>query len=172
MYWESALSSSIEVAIAIAGFSGIIAVFGRRDGESWNVSDKLTLQILLTASASSGLFSYLPFILLEAELEPALVWRLGSAMQIVWFIAKISPCRLFEQIFHSKKLGVQVSSNECPLAHVGLKPFENVLAHRRTQFVPIRVWRVHIKDIDRLKSTAFNSNAQALAHPVAMAMIR
>jgi hypothetical protein len=31
MYWEQVLGSSIEVAIAIAGFSGIIAVFGQRD---------------------------------------------------------------------------------------------------------------------------------------------
>jgi hypothetical protein len=84
--WESALSSSIEVAIAIAGFSGIIAVFGRKPGESWPVEDILQLQMLLTASAVAGLFSFLPFVLVETQIEDQLVWKAGSGLQILWLV--------------------------------------------------------------------------------------
>ena len=93
MYWETALSSSIEVAIGIAGFSGIIAVFGRKPGEKWAIDDVLRLQMLLTASAIAALFSFLPFVLSDTDLNDAAVWRIGSGLQILWFVS-ISTFRL------------------------------------------------------------------------------
>ncbi len=86
VYWESALSSAIEVSIAIAGFSGIIAVFGRRNVEGWGIEEKLRMQILLTASAAAGLFSFLPFVLFEGGLEAEASWRIGSGTQCIWLL--------------------------------------------------------------------------------------
>jgi len=87
VYWEQALGGSIEVAIAIAGFSGIIAVFGRRREGVWRAADQLRLRILLTASAVSLFFSFLPFVALDSGLSEALFWRLGSGAQAVWLIS-------------------------------------------------------------------------------------
>ena len=87
MYWSEALSSAIEVAIAIAGFSGIVAAVGRRGAGEWTPADQLRLRMLLTASGVSGAFAFLPFILLDTGLDPSLVWRVGSATQGVWFVA-------------------------------------------------------------------------------------
>ena len=49
MSWESALGSAIEVAIGLAGFSGIIAAVGRRGAGSWTAADEILLRILLFA---------------------------------------------------------------------------------------------------------------------------
>jgi hypothetical protein len=83
VYWEPALGGAIEVAIAIAGFSGIVAVFGRDAGD-WSNADRLLLRMLLTASASSCIFSFLPFVLLEAGIDQTLCWKSASGAVIVW----------------------------------------------------------------------------------------
>jgi hypothetical protein len=79
MAWESALGSAIEVAIGIAGFSGIVAAVGRRGAGHWSAADQLRLRILLTASGAALIFAFLPFVLV-GFVEDALVWRLGSAL--------------------------------------------------------------------------------------------
>jgi len=87
MHWESALASAIEVAIAIAGFSGIVAAVGHRSAGNWTPSDQLRLRVLLTASGVAGAFAFAPFILLDAQTEAGLVWRLGTGAQAAWFAA-------------------------------------------------------------------------------------
>ena len=86
MYWDGALGAAIEVAIAIAGFSGIVAALGRRSPGGWTATDQLQLQALLTASATAGLFAFLPFVLHEATGDSHTTWRAGSAAQAVWFL--------------------------------------------------------------------------------------
>jgi hypothetical protein len=83
VYWEAVLSGAIEVAIAIAGFSGIVAVFGRDTGD-WSNADRLLLRMLLTASASASIFSFLPFVLLEAGIDQTLCWKSASGALIAW----------------------------------------------------------------------------------------
>jgi hypothetical protein len=41
MPWESALGSVIEVAIGLAGFSGIVAAVGRRGAGQWSAFDQV-----------------------------------------------------------------------------------------------------------------------------------
>jgi hypothetical protein len=85
MAWESALGSAIEVAIGIAGFSGIVAAVGRRGAGHWTDADQIRLRILLTASGASLVFSFLPFVLVDV-IEPPLVWRLGSALVATYMV--------------------------------------------------------------------------------------
>jgi len=87
VYWEQILGSSIEVAIAIAGFSGIIAVFGQRDAGEWRAADQLRLRILITASGVALLFSMTPFIALDAGVSAELFWRVGSGLQATWLVS-------------------------------------------------------------------------------------
>lgn len=79
MLWESALGSVIEVAIAIAGFSGIVAAVGHRGAGNWTAADQLRLRILLTASGVAIVFAFLPFVLMDL-LDPSLTWRLASGL--------------------------------------------------------------------------------------------
>ena len=87
MYWQAALSGSMGIAIAIAGFSGIVAVFGRRNDGFMQAADQLRLSILLTASAVALLFSLAPFVVLDAGVSEIIFWRIGSAVQGVWIIS-------------------------------------------------------------------------------------
>lgn len=85
MEWESALGSVIEVAISIAGFSGIVAAVGRRGAGHWSKADQLSLRILLTASGMTMLFAFLPFILVDV-LDAPLMWRVLSGVLAVWLL--------------------------------------------------------------------------------------
>ena len=85
MAWESALGSLIQVAIAIAGFSGIVAAVGRRSTGYWTDSDQLRLRILLTASGATLVFGFLPFVLVEL-FELSLVWRLASGVYAIYTV--------------------------------------------------------------------------------------
>jgi hypothetical protein len=87
VHWESALASAIEVAIAISGFSGIVAAVGHRSTGDWTPEDQLRLRVLLTASGVAGAFAFAPFILLDTQVEDSLIWRVGSGVQAAWFVA-------------------------------------------------------------------------------------
>ena len=105
MHWEGALGAAIEVAIAIAGFSGIVAAVGRRNPGSWTAADQIRLRILLTASAAAGLFAFLPFILFEAGLSDPVCWRVGSGAQAAWFIS-VSAYRLRQESLTGVSAGI------------------------------------------------------------------
>jgi hypothetical protein len=87
VYWQEALSGSMEVAIAIAGFSGIVAVFGRRSDGLLRTVDQLRLHVLLTASAIALLLSIAPFIVLDTGVSESLFWRVGSGIQGTWIVS-------------------------------------------------------------------------------------
>ena len=85
MVWESALGSIIEVAIALAGFSGIVAAVGRRGAGHWSKADQLLLRILLTSSGAAILFAFLPFTMIDA-VDPFIVWRILSGLLATWLL--------------------------------------------------------------------------------------
>jgi hypothetical protein len=63
---ESFLSSTIEIAVGIGGFAGIIAAIRQRGVNRWPPDQRLMLRMLLTASAVP------------------VVWRLCSGSLLVW----------------------------------------------------------------------------------------
>ena len=80
MYWESVLSSAIEVGIGIAGFSGIVAAISRRSAEEWSAVERIRLNSLLGSSLSAVFLAFLPFILLSAGVPIVLTWQISSAV--------------------------------------------------------------------------------------------
>ena len=83
MYRDSVLTSVIQVAIAIAGFSGIVAVLGHRSEGVWDEMDRIRLQGLLVGSFATMIIAFLPYILFSAELAESLVWRICSGIHAV-----------------------------------------------------------------------------------------
>jgi hypothetical protein len=82
MSWESALQSAIEVAIGIAGFSGIVGAVAGRTAGQWNAANQVRLRVLLTASGGALIFAFLPFLLIDS-FESETVWRSLSALLAV-----------------------------------------------------------------------------------------
>jgi hypothetical protein len=81
---ESFLSSTIEIAVGIGGFAGIIAAIRQRGVNRWPPDQRLMLRMLLTASAVAVLFSLAPWLLAEGGLSQPVVWRLCSGSLLVW----------------------------------------------------------------------------------------
>jgi len=73
--YADALSTLAEVAIAIAGFSGIVSVFGRRSSGHWSPAERARLIGLLVMSFTAVFFSVVPFVLLSIPVSESTCWR-------------------------------------------------------------------------------------------------
>jgi hypothetical protein len=73
----------VEVCVAIAGFSGIVIVLGRRQSGEWTPVDRLRLGGLLNASVAPMGISGLALILLASQVPSESVWRICSATYAV-----------------------------------------------------------------------------------------
>jgi hypothetical protein len=82
----SFLSSTVEIAIGIAGFSGIVAAIRRRSIAGWPPGQRIMLQILFFASAAAIVFSLLPPFLFEAGIDPGLGWKISGLLLTAWIV--------------------------------------------------------------------------------------
>ena len=70
-----------EIAVALAGFTGIVVAFGSRSLGSWHPGDRLRLSFLLESSLTAGGFALLTLLLVQVfEVESAITWMIGSAL--------------------------------------------------------------------------------------------
>jgi hypothetical protein len=64
-----------EVSIALAGFTGVVAVLGNRRNHDWSPEERLQLRTLVETSLTAMFASFVPAVLfLALDSEPA-VWR-------------------------------------------------------------------------------------------------
>ena len=84
---SEALTTSAQVAVALAGFAGVVVAFRSRSVHEWSKIDKLRLQILLTNSAVPFVLSILAMVLLSTSLDVVTIWRLCSVFTFVMFVA-------------------------------------------------------------------------------------
>jgi len=89
MYWESALSLSVEVSIGIAGFSGVIAVL--KSGQAkLTEEERVAFEVLMGASGWTMLFGILPLVLADS-ISGDSIWRVCSALYAVsWIVIAVS----------------------------------------------------------------------------------
>jgi hypothetical protein len=78
--YQNALSTLAEVAIAITGFAGVVAVFGRRSSGHWSVFERTRLVALLGCSLAALLFCVLPFVVLSIPVSESSCWRSLSVL--------------------------------------------------------------------------------------------
>ncbi len=69
----------VEASVAMAGFSGVVVVFGRRAEREWSQIERARLANLLTTSFSVLFLSLTALVLLHAGTDPKITWRIGSA---------------------------------------------------------------------------------------------
>lgn len=75
-----ALGVAAQVAVALAGFAGVVVVFRRESVHEWSAIDKLRLRLLLTNSIVPLILCMIGLLLLT--IEPALphIWRWCSGL--------------------------------------------------------------------------------------------
>jgi hypothetical protein len=78
--YQNALSTLAEVAIAITGFAGVVAVFGGRSSGHWSVFERTRLVFLLGGSLAALLFCVLPFVVLSIPVSESSCWRSLSVL--------------------------------------------------------------------------------------------
>ena len=76
------LATIAELAVAFAGFSGIVAALGRREQGVVFPEDRVRLAVLIGSSLSTTAFALLPFALWEVAGTPERVWAFSSAIYI------------------------------------------------------------------------------------------
>jgi len=72
---QSILTTVAEVSIALAGFTGVVAVLGNRQKHDWTSEERLQLRTLVETSLTALFASFAPGILYLALTSEPAVWR-------------------------------------------------------------------------------------------------
>ena len=83
---SEALSASAQIAVALAGFAGVVVAFRNRSVHEWSKIDKFRLRILLTNSAIPFMASVIAMVLSSTTLDSARVWQLCSIITFVMIV--------------------------------------------------------------------------------------
>ena len=87
-----ALGIAAQIAVALAGFAGVVVVFRREGVHEWLDIDKLRLRLLLANSILPLGLSMLGLLLLTVKPAPPGIWRWCSGILLVvtvWFVTAI-----------------------------------------------------------------------------------
>lgn len=94
-----ALGIVVQVAVALAGFTGVVAVFGTNPVHQWSPLNRLRLRLLLTMSSIPVALCLIALVLLTAGLHQTLVWRTISAIAaFVFLTASITAQRAMSRV--------------------------------------------------------------------------
>jgi len=80
-----ALSTAAQIAVALAGFAGVVVVFRRESVHDWSTLDKFRLRLLLADSILPLGLCMIALLLLTVEPMPPDVWRWCSVVTFVVF---------------------------------------------------------------------------------------
>ena len=69
------LTVMAEVGIALAGFTGLVVVLGRRAHGDWTPAERTQLAILLQTSLAAVFFALLPLLIPRLPFPETAVWR-------------------------------------------------------------------------------------------------
>jgi drug/metabolite transporter (DMT)-like permease len=78
-----ALSTAAQIAVALAGFAGVVVVFRRESVHDWTPIDKLRLRLLLINSILPLALCVIGLLLLTIKPAPAAIWRWCSGASVV-----------------------------------------------------------------------------------------
>ena len=78
-----ALGIAAQIAVALAGFAGVVVVFRREAVHEWSDIDKLRLRLLLANPMLPLGHSMLGLVLVTIEPEPPGIWRWCSGILLV-----------------------------------------------------------------------------------------
>ncbi len=79
---SEALGVAAQVAVALAGFAGVVVVFRPESAHRWSALDRFRLHLLLTNSIYPLAFSIFGILLLTIAPAPASIWRWCSGIAV------------------------------------------------------------------------------------------
>ena len=87
---SEALGIAAQIAVALAGFAGLVVVFRRESVHEWSAVDKLRLRLLLTNSILPLVLCMLGLLLLTIKPMPSGIWRSCSGIAFVVFVVFVT----------------------------------------------------------------------------------
>jgi hypothetical protein len=81
-----ALGIAAQIAVALAGFAGVVVVFRRESVHEWSPTDKLRLRLLLANSILPLGLCMMGLLLLTIKPMPPAMWRWCSGIEFVFFL--------------------------------------------------------------------------------------
>ena len=81
------------IATSLAGFTGVVVVFGSRREGNWHPGDRLRLGFLLEASLTGGGFALLALILSNLSWGESAGWTLGSTAWAAYMMLSLYSSR-------------------------------------------------------------------------------
>jgi hypothetical protein len=95
---NTVLASLPEIGIGLVGFTGVVAVFGRRAAGQWNPSDLTRFYLLLHMSTLVVFLSLVPAWLGQLKISAAAIWQLSSGLlalghgsSFAWALSSVRP---------------------------------------------------------------------------------
>jgi hypothetical protein len=85
-----ALGIAAQIAVALAGFAGVVVVFRRESVHEWSPVDKLRLRLLLANSILPLGLSMMGLLLLTIKPTPPEIWRWCSAIAFMFFFVFVA----------------------------------------------------------------------------------
>src|SRR5262245_39599948 len=86
-----ALGIAAQIAVALAGFAGVVVVFRREAVHEWSGIDKLRLRLLLANSILPLAVSMLGMMLLTIKPAPPGIWRWCSGILLITTVSYVMP---------------------------------------------------------------------------------
>ena len=83
------LVTTAQVAVGLAGFSGVAGVLGERRGSTASAVQGALLRNMIETSLSAAGFSLLPIVLSHIGFASEVVWRLAAGINLVAFVAQL-----------------------------------------------------------------------------------
>jgi len=77
-----------EIAVGIAGFSGVVAAFTQRGGLS--TADRLRFLAIFLSAFSALLLAFVPIALTYSGVSGAAIWRVSSVVMLVWSVVGLA----------------------------------------------------------------------------------
>src|SRR6267143_3231619 len=72
---SEALSTAAQIAVALAGFAGVVVVFRRESVHDWSAIDKFRLRLLLTNSILPLALCVIGLLFLTIKPPPVDIWK-------------------------------------------------------------------------------------------------
>ena len=86
-----ALGIAAQIAVALAGFAGVVVVFRRGAVHEWSDIDKLRLRLLLANSILPLVLSMLGLVLLTIKPAPPGIWKWSSGILLIATASYVIP---------------------------------------------------------------------------------
>jgi len=95
---ESILQTIAEISVAFAGFTGVVAAFGRGGAAPWTAGDRLRFRVMLGTSLAALSFAILPLIFYYLGVRGASVWSLSSFLLGIYLLGSaVFDVRVFQR---------------------------------------------------------------------------